>query len=150
MERKGQGRGGPQPQPPTPSLDPLRIGIGRASARSLPRLATSTSASPAKTSFTGATLPSSPSSRFPLPPSRALSYLSLSLSLSVRTGDTQPPQLGPVEPRYPSVEMDGGAEGTARSPASTTTTDWRRLWSSGEPSRAAHSEELGRAEERRI
>uniref|UniRef100_A0A453CI16 Uncharacterized protein n=1 Tax=Aegilops tauschii subsp. strangulata TaxID=200361 RepID=A0A453CI16_AEGTS len=56
MERKGQGRGGPQPRPPTPSLDPLWIGIGRASARSLPRLATSTSASPARTSFPGAAL----------------------------------------------------------------------------------------------
>lgn len=83
------------------------------------------------------------------PSSIPCSLLSLFLSLFVRTGGTQPPQPSLVKP---SVEMDGGAEETVRSPASATTTDWRRLWSSGErePSRGAHSEELGRAEERRI
>ena len=55
--------------------------------------------------------------------------------------------------KHMSVQIWGesGAEGTARSPASATTTSSRWLWSSGErkPSRAAHNEELGHAGERR-
>ena len=55
--------------------------------------------------------------------------------------------------KHMSVQIWGEsvAEGTARSPASATTTSSRWLWSSGErkPSRAAHNEELGHAGERR-